>query len=307
MQKSATRIQLGVDENGLGPQLGPLVATACAIEVPSGADAAKLAAIGRQHGIEDSKASSAFGKMAWAESLSLALVERVLDISCEIADAFLKAVALGGLTPLKKRCPEGKGAAHCWQPLALPAFNGAAERGHRALSALREEGIEVRSIRSEIACVRRYNGELAARRSKLRVDLHLFENLIADAHANLGPADAMCGMVGGIRKYQNYLETSVDLIEEVKGRSSYRMDNGSELTFEVDSDANHLPVALASMVGKYLRELAMHRQNAYLRQHRPSLPMASGYYDPTTRRAVAESQDLRRRLEISDDCFFRNG
>ena len=75
----------------------------------------------------------------------------------------------------------------------------------------------------------------------------------------------------------------------------------------MDADANHLPVAMASMIGKYVREVSMERLNRYYVGHDPSLPRVSGYHDPKTRDMVERTQALRYKLQIADACFERRG
>src|SRR5688572_2511920 len=65
---SAPMIVVGVDENGLGPRLGPLIATAVALDVQD-YDATRLRRVGARIGVGDSKTTSAFGAMAHAEGL----------------------------------------------------------------------------------------------------------------------------------------------------------------------------------------------------------------------------------------------
>jgi hypothetical protein len=77
--------------------------------------------------------------------------------------------------------------------------------------------------------------------------------------------------------------------------------------FVVDADDGHLPVALASMVGKYVREVTMERVVRFYRARVPGLPAASGYHDPVTRRFVAGTAGERVALGIVDDCFARRG
>jgi ribonuclease HII len=165
-------------------------------------------------------------------------------------------------------------------------------------------------VRSAILCARTYNEAVARLRSKLVVDLHLFERLLLDMRRASG-ADlrAVCGMVGGIRRYPERFTTidaaKVEVVEETKARARYRVEGLGELTFEVDADASSLPVALASMVGKYLRELWMARQNAFYRGHEPTLPSVSGYHDPVTARLVDATRVLRVELGIDPRCFER--
>jgi ribonuclease HII len=304
---------VGVDENGLGPRLGPLVATAVALDVsPRGYDPRRLKRAGARVGVGDSKVTSAFGAMAHAEGLALALVERLDGCAPESADALLAAVALDPVQRMRSPCDD-ESRPQCWgAPMPLPAFGGDVAAGRAILARLERAGARPVRARSAVACVRVYNRELARRGSKLCVDLELFERLLLDARGALGrDVTAICGMVGGIRRYPSYLArvevASLETVEESASRSVYRAAGLGELRFEVDCDAGHLPVALASMLGKYVRELLVERQGRFYRGHHPELPAASGYHDPVTARFVAGTADLRRRLGIADDCFERTG
>jgi hypothetical protein len=53
--------------------------------------------------------------------------------------------------------------------------------------------------------------------------------------------------------------------------------------FGVDADCEHLPVALASMSAKYLRELLMQRFNDYWRGLAPAVTPTAGYYQDALR------------------------
>ncbi|UJR80170.1 hypothetical protein [Sandaracinus amylolyticus] len=304
---------VGVDENGLGPRLGPLVATAVTFELDArGYDPARVRRIATRAGIGDSKATSAFGEMAHAEGIALALVERACGRVVEDVDALLDAIALEPPEGMRAHCDESS-RPHCWgAAMPLPAFGGSIASGRALLARIERAGMKPVHARSAIACVRVYNRELARRGSKLCVDLELFERLLIDARA-ISEDDllAICGMVGGIRRYSTYLAridtTRLEVIEESRRRSIYRAPEVGELRFEVDCDALHPPVALASMLGKYVRELLVERQGRFYRGHEPALPIASGYHDPVTARFVEATTLLRRKLAIADDCFERTG
>ena len=66
---------MGVDENGLGPRLGPLVATSVVLEASRYARAA-LCERGLGLGLTDSKETGGFGRMAFTESVALALLDQ---------------------------------------------------------------------------------------------------------------------------------------------------------------------------------------------------------------------------------------
>jgi hypothetical protein len=59
------------------------------------------------------------------------------------------------------------------------------------------------------------------------------------------------------------------------------------------------------MIGKYLRELIMERQNRYYLERDPLLRRVSGYHDPNTKDFVERSLPLRERLGITKECFER--
>jgi ribonuclease HII len=89
-----------------------------------------------------------------------------------------------------------------------------------------------------------------------------------------------------------------------RGQRRYAVDCVGEIRFEVDADARHLPVALASIVGKYVREICMRRIGEFYQQRNPALKLASGYHDPVTTRFI-DATEPSRRLGIAPDCFRR--
>ncbi|MEM9863078.1 MAG: hypothetical protein AAF938_15895 [Myxococcota bacterium] len=294
---------LGADENGLGPQLGPLVATACCIEVPN-YERVRLRDLGAAIGVTDSKQSSAFGKMRRAEGFALALIERSEGRVPESVDALLELIG-PGLSKLRLPCPGGPTEAQCWSlAMALPAFDGSLDEGRKLIDELEGASLRFHRIRTTLACAGVLNAEKAHGRSKVQVDLALFEALINDARATTSEdLLAICGMVGGIRAYARYFQHLEDA-EEYEAQA-YRVPGVGDVRFEVKADDRHLPVAVASMVGKYVRELLMHRIVDYYRADDASLRRVSGYHDPSTKAFVAATKERRRALPIADACFFR--
>jgi ribonuclease HII len=64
-------------------------------------------------------------------------------------------------------------------------------------------------------------------------------------------------------------------------------------------------VMLASLVGKYIRELLMARVARFYDGEEPEAGHVSGYHDPRTDRWVDATRQRRRALRIVDDCFER--
>jgi hypothetical protein len=225
-------------------------------------------------------------------------------------DGLFDALLLDAPPSLRAACP-ARSSALCWStPLTLPCFGGDLAEGRAALSALTSRGVRVVHARSAVACTGSLNRALEGGQSRVEVDLELMERLVLDARARVGaPLRAICGMVGGIRNYRDKLrhwpKAAVTPRRAREGALVFDVEQVGHVRFEIDADARHLPVALASMVGKYVRELWMERQNRFYRAEDPSLGNVSGYHDPLTRRFIAGSAPLRRRMGIEDDCFLR--
>lgn len=305
-------IVVGVDENGLGPVLGPLVGTAVAVRIERRRyDRPRLCALGERLGVKDSKQTAGFGRMAHTEGVALALLERLFGTQPADADALLGLVSLDPLSALQAPCPAGGSRAQCWsERVQLPAFGGDPVHGHRAIEGLHRRGVVPVRLRSALACAGVLNRERDEGRSRVVVNLTLFERLLLDVRQALGEElHAVCGMVSGIRHYREHLRyIAPDRVRQTRRspeRRDYRVDGVGRVRFEVDADVRHLPVGLASMLGKYLRELSVERVNRFYQTQRSSLPRASGYHDPVTRELIARSAELRRRLRVVDDCFIR--
>jgi hypothetical protein len=142
-------------------------------------------------------------------------------------------------------------------------------------------------------------------------DLHAMERLILHFRGEATePLVATCGKVGGIGKYAPFfgpLQGRLHVaLEEGQAQSCYRFPEIGELRFVRDADASDPLVMLASLVGKYLRELLMHRiAHFYEGEWGADSPSPSGYHDPVTARFVNETSKKRRELAIVQDCFER--
>jgi ribonuclease HII len=307
----ANMLVMGVDENGLGPRLGPLVATSVAIDMPRYTRAA-LCGRGLALGLTDSKETGGFGRMGFIESVALALLTRGGAGLPGSADGLLDRVSPDSRQRLRTCCPDDPTAEQCWAvDLALPAFGGDVSYGEALLGRLvGRSSLRIVDVQSRIACAGVLNAKLAAGKNKLAVDLELFEDLISSVQRRHGsPLLVVCGMIGGVRDYASrfsrFEPDRVELLASRRGQRRYRVDGVGEIRFEVDADARHLPVALASMVGKYVREISMRRIGEFYRQEKPDLNLASGYHDPVTTRFIEATEPSRRRLGIALDCFRR--
>ena len=313
---------VGVDENGLGPRLGPLVATSVVLETP-GYRRGALCDRGLDLGLTDSKQTGGFGRMTFIESVALALLgwakpHGQADDSASgehprSADDLLDRLSPASRVELRACCPNDQTAAQCWAvDLPLPAFGGDPALGATLLRKLvGRSKLRVVDVQSRLACAGMLNARRAAGQNKLAVDLELFEELITAARRlHGGSLLVICGMVGGIRDYsyrlRHFDRARVDSLRGRRGQRRYAVDGLGEIRFEVNADARHLPVALASIVGKYLREVCMLRIGEFYRRDVPGLQLASGYHDPVTSRFIEQTQPSRHHLGIVSDCFHRH-
>jgi ribonuclease HII len=313
---SRATFHVGADENGLGPRLGPMVVTAVLAKIAPGAEGHALhdpaSDLGKRLG--DSKGLVAFGDAALAEAWTRALVARGAGKHREAPtpDALLDAVCLDTRTELEAPCPT-HARAMCWSAEG-DAFDAKSDdltaRAGRDLDTLASHGVEVLAVRSVIVCNKRLDEAARAGRSRFQVDLHAMERLVLALRALAGEeVTAVCGKVGGYGQYGKAFGPLAGrlftVLEESRARSAYRFPGVGDLAFVVDADASHRFVGLASLVGKYVRELTMGRIVHHFRRRDASLPVVSGYHDPVTTRFVAATEARRREERIPDTCFQR--
>jgi ribonuclease HII len=310
----AVRHRIGIDENGLGPRLGPLVVTGVLAELgPGGSDAAERRLRGgRATRLGDSKELVAHGDVALGEAWARALAEAgaIPGGGASVA-SLVGGLSLDPAEELQRPCPRGL-EAQCWSEGAdafvaeLPLL--AAVRAD--LRALERSGIRVVAVRSIIVCTKRLDDALDAGRSRMVVDLHSMERLVLGLRAIAGcEVLAVCGKVGGLTKYPPAFGPlggrPCTTLREERSQSAYAMPGVGELRFMQDADGNDRLVELASLVGKYLREVLMGRIVGYYRAHDPSLPTVSGYHDPRTLSFVEATRARRAELGVPQSCFER--
>ncbi|WP_010582156.1 hypothetical protein [Schlesneria paludicola] len=113
---------------------------------------------------------------------------------------------------------------------------------------------------------------------------------------------------GGRNRYDQLLAEVLDgemifRLEESAERSEYRVGK-TVLRFQPRAEV-HAPVALASMTAKYVRELAMTQFNRFWARHIDDLRPTQGY-PLDARRFRDEIAEVQQRLGILDDHLWRN-
>lgn len=311
----ASRYRIGADENGLGPRLGPMVVTAVLARVSDEgwavAGKAPQGALAKRLG--DSKKLIAHGDVSLGEAWARALVERGAGRSAaaDSPDALIHAVAADDRAALRAPCP-GHVEEQCWsaEGESFSADKALLRSIHKDLDRLAAKGVEIVAVRSVILCTRRMNDGIATGKNRFVLDLHAMERLVLELRDVAGAeVTAVCGKVGGFGKYQGAFGPLAGrlhaVLEEGRARSAYRFPGVGEIAFVRDSDASDLCVALASMVGKYLREALMGRVARYYQRSIEGLHGASGYHDPVTTAFIEATRLVRGARRVPDGCFER--
>jgi hypothetical protein len=136
---------------------------------------------------------------------------------------------------------------------------------------------------------------------------------------DLSPREAVAIMVDRQGGRANYAPGLFELVKPVSIRIEQQTDtvsaytlrrrgspfpDGFHVMFATESESVSLPVALGSMLSKYLRELHMVLFNEYWRERRPDLKPTAGYA-LDARRFLEDIGPLRRELGIDDQALIR--
>jgi len=306
------RYRIGADENGLGPRLGPMLVTAVLAEVDEkGHKTVEKKARGSMKArIGDSKDLMKHGDIALGEAWSRVLCERD-GHDASSPDALVRAISFDTADALTARCPEHV-QHQCWGHTTEPFVAEAAllRDVRKDLAKLDASGVRLIAAKSAIVCTKHLNTEIDRGKSRFHVDLHQMERLIMGFRERAGgDVLAVCGKVGGLMKYEPAFGPLsgrlVSILAEKREKSAYFFPGVGELRFVMDADAHDRLVSIASLVGKYLRELLMARIVHHYRQADETLPDASGYHDPVTTTFVDRTALIRKKRKVPADCFER--
>jgi len=305
---------VGIDENGLGPRLGPLVVTSILTEVD---DAGAKLVTSRPRGgaakrIGDSKKLVSFDDSALGEAWARAIATRATGTTPSTPEELLAAVAIDGMDALQAACPSHH-VGLCWnaEHESFTSDEALVASCTKDLDRLEAKGVRVRRARVAIICTKRLNQAVSRGLSRFDVDLHTMERLTLDARDEAGDeVYALCGKVGGFDFYADRfgplggrLHT---MLVEGRARSEYLVPGVGRLAFVRDADDTHLIVGLASLVGKWARDFLMRRVVKFHRVHDDTLTDASGYHDPVTTQFIRASALIRKKQRVEPSCFERD-
>jgi ribonuclease HII len=309
--------RVGIDENGLGPRLGPLVVTAVVARCTDLPDAKgrtvadRKARGGMRTRLADSKKLVSHGDTSLGEAWARALSRRMGHPPPAAPRDLVRTLSLDTEDVLRAPCPSDH-AAQCWS-VGDEAFEAEAKlvsQIDRDLAKLEAMGVDVVSVACVVTCTLRLNEGVARGLTRFHMDLHAMERLALHARERAGQdVIATCGKVGGFDRYPSAFGPMNGWLHAVasegRARSEYVIPELGRIAFVRDADDHHLLVSMASLVGKWVRDLLMARIVRYHRATQPDLPNASGYHDPVTTRFVKATRLTRTRQKLPDDCFER--
>ena len=293
---------LGIDEVGLGPSIGPLMIVAVLLE-GTGEPLYEFTLEGLKlpYGLTESKRFFRQRSLDRFQALEMAALDilsfsgGIFGSACDLLERF----ALRSGVPAQCR----KAAQLFCPPFKLPVWTDRLP-GQRVLDVLKTAGYTVLGVRIRYFTPLEWNQKRERGESYKRIVLEGFRDLLT-----LLPWDtAILGKVGRESRYLRFLRKafgSARPLRESSRRSSYRLADGREVHFLQNADEQFLPVALASVIAKYFRELSMlaHSQAAGF----PGpIPKGSGYrHDRGTQALEQALRKWAQEKEISPDCLFR--
>jgi ribonuclease HII len=302
--------RVGADENGLGARLGPLVVTAVLARVNERGRrtlSRKLPQAIRAD-LDDSKRLLTHTDVGLGEAWARVLAQRPVASPAQL----FEQLSLEGSSKLRTPC-ESHVAGQCWNDHgeAFQADVKVVSRVSKHRAALAERGVELLTVRSSVVCTKQLNDARGRGSNRFVADLNAMEALVLALRAEAGAEiEAVCGKVGGMAAYSKFFGPLSGrlhaILVEGRARSGYRFPGLGEIHFVRDADAGDPLVSLASLIGKYVRELFMSRIGShYDDEPGEDDKRPSGYHDPVTAGFVLRSELLRRRRKIPDHCFER--
>ena len=169
-------------------------------------------------------------------------------------------------------------------------------------------------LRARVIPERQFNRMLDATRNKGSTLFSVSAIHLADLLRDYGTKKLLivCDRQGGREHYGQLLrlmfeEWALEVVREQDGHAEYtlrRNGHAVRLVFREKAEVGCLPVAVASMLSKYLREALMRRFNAFWKHHLPGVTPTAGYYGDGVR-FLGDIEHKRRELGIADEQLIR--
>lgn len=318
MHASGTHWQIGLDEAGYGPNLGPLVIGATAWRTSSHDDLyTQLADAISPTPCRDERLVIADSKAVYQPGGGLAGLETPVLACLSPTASFAELLAMLEADPTRARERAPWRAAYN-PALPIDATQEDLERARRRLHAAFESAqIDPPHIRAKLVYPAEFNdlvdeyGSKGAALSHVTLGLAraVFTACRIDTDSPRETVRITLDKHGGRNRYAALVQhwfpnTTFTVIEESRPISRYRLGEKIELAFRSQGETE-APVALASMTAKLLREITMRGFNDYWRGQLPDLKPTAGY-PVDAKRFKAQIETRQAELGINDRTLWRN-
>lgn len=296
-------ILAGIDEAGYGPLLGPLVVSSAVFQLPDELLRANLWDILHKAVANQKKGLSGRllimdSKKAYSRSSGIKHLKRTVH-ACLGAIEESNCQAVTTCEQLVDRlCPHcaGRVKTYDWYgQLHTQALLAEQEEAEISIAsgvlrrALADNRIRLLGIHSRCLDVEFYNQRVETVKNKSRVLFTELCTLVLEALQRAQDGETVQVVVdrqGGRVNYQQELMRmlpgfELSVIRQDEKMSSYELSRNGKVMrihFCIKADTKYLPVCLASMTSKYLREVLMESLNAFFCQMCDGLKPTAGYW-----------------------------
>ncbi len=309
---------IGTDEAGYGPNLGPLVIAATKWQLPDDVDDMRKAlqdvVVEIAGNPDDSRIEVADSKQLYTRGHGLARLERAVAAFAALNGGAAKSFTEFVLDDCSCQldCLDD---LYCSinqfsfpQEVAAEQVGRDAERLGRQMEKC---GIQFQQLAVRVVFPDRFNRLLDRRENKANLLSQETLCLVAELMDPGESHQILCDKHGGRSRYLGLIQHCLTLnparIEcEGRQRSAYHwQDSNEDNSIEfVAGGEFHLPIALASMAAKYVREQFMNAWNSFWLQQIPQLKPTAGY-PVDARRFKADIAQKQVELGIEDSQIWR--
>ncbi|MFA5793933.1 MAG: hypothetical protein WC980_02515 [Candidatus Brocadiia bacterium] len=296
----------GMDEAGYGPVLGPLVLSAVIFELPESFDR-----LGKTTNLWEclpmTNSAGNFAKHA----------QTYLPV-CDSKKMFQPSKGIGMLerSVLSFARMLTANPFESYSDLCLP-LKARSDRVDALSAVLRKEldkkGIRFRDVFIKVVDAEEFNKCVRECGNKSDFLFHIASGImkrICSEYSGKGKLRIAIGKQGGRTYYHSALQEvfsdcAVSNVKETRNTSVYRFaDDDIEISFLKDGEDRDFFIALASMFGKYTREMEMIRFNRLFIDRFPQIKPTAGY--PTdARRFIRDVTPLAEKIGLEMDKFIR--